>query len=171
MIIVYCSKTGSSERYARELASRTGYGCYDVGGDYPAEGQIVYFGWLRAGMVAGLNRVDKSRLKAVCAVGIEDRRQFNPKRVCDRNGFNVPVYYLRGWIDRGRLGAFDKLMLVLPRAMMKLQGLDEYTRPLFDAMTEGGSFYDDSELASVERFVAPRRLRGCGPSPCVMNVP
>ena len=37
--------------------------------------------------------------------------------------------------------------------MMKLQGLNEQNEPIFNAMMEGGSFYDEKYLDPVELFL------------------
>ncbi|MDO5862457.1 MAG: hypothetical protein Q4Q58_06680 [Thermoplasmata archaeon] len=153
MIIVHSSKSGSSKRYAEELASRTGLRCYPVGSDLPEGEPIVFFGWNRGDYVVGLNKVDKSRLKTVCVVGLDDEGRFDGRKVSDRNRVTVPVYYLRGWIDRSKLNLLDKGVLALVAAMMKLRGLNEHNRPIFDAMMEGGSFYYPSYLDSIELFI------------------
>ena len=73
----------------------------------------------------------------------------------DRNSVSVPVFYMRGWIDRSKLNVFDKTILLAVSVMMKLKGLNEFNRPIFDVMMEGGSFYDESQLDAVERFCKP----------------
>lgn len=156
MIIVYSSKSGSSRRYAEELAERTGLKCYDVR-SCPEGERIVFFGWDRGEYVVGLNRIDRSRLAAVCVVGLDDEGRFDKKSVSDRNHVTVPVYYLRGWIDRSKLNLVDKTVLAVVAAMMKLKGLNEFNKPIFDAMMEGGSFYDSKYLDSIELFIGSGR--------------
>lgn len=156
MIIVYSSKSGSSKRYAEELAERTGLECYDVH-SYPEGERIVFFGWDRGEYVVGLNRVDRTRLAAVCVVGLDDEGRFDKRKVSDKNRFTVPVYYLRGWIDRSKLNFVDKTVLAFVAAMMKLKGLNEFNKPIFDAMMDGGSFYDSKYLDGIEFFIGSGR--------------
>ena len=152
-IIVYSSHTGSTEKYALEFASRTALDCYPVGAGYPESEPIAFFGWLRKDVVVGIEKVDRSRLKAVCVVGLDNPGSFHPDIVASKNKYKVPTYYLRGWIDRKRLNIIDKSIVVLVCGMMKLKGLNERNLPLFNAMMEGGSFYDPSYLDPIERFL------------------
>ncbi len=156
MIVVYCSKSGSSERYAREFASRTGFECFSFDDKLPQDGPIVFFGWLRADTIVGIRGIDTTRLKAVCVVGLDDPSRFNRSSVSEKNGVRVPVYYMRGWIDRSKLGIADKAILLAVSVMMKLKGLDGEGEKVFDAMMNGGSFYDPAYLDPVIRFCGGR---------------
>lgn len=161
MIVVYSSKTGSSEAYARALASRLGCGCFSVKDSIPEGQPIVFVGWLRFDIISGIRSIDRSRLKAVCVVGIDDHARFETSkaRIAGRNGVTVPMFHLRGWIERMRLNVIDRTSLAVVAALTKLQGLDNATKPIFDAIMEGGSFYDESQLDSVVRFVSPSASR------------
>lgn len=152
-VIVYSSKSGSSRKYAEILSSRTGIPVYPVG-EQPDGESIVFFGWLRKDTVVGIDRVDKSMVVAVGAVGLDDDGRFSKSSVSDRNGIRVPIYYMRGWIDRKKLNILDKMVLLAVSVMMKLKGLNEHNKPVFDAMMEGGSFFDESYLDPLERFLA-----------------
>ncbi len=159
MIVVYSSKSGSSEKYARALAERIGAQCFSVKDKIPESEPIVFFGWIRGRAVVGLNRVDRSRLRAVCCVGLDVESHFSRQRTADGNNLSVPIYYLRGWIDRSKLNIFDRTVLAFMAAIFKLRGLDATTQPLFDAMMEGGSFYDEARLEQVELFCRTSRRR------------
>ena len=157
MIVVYSSKSGSSKAYAEALASRIGCGCFPIDGGIPDGEQIVFFGWMRGIDIVGIRGIDRKRLKAVCVVALDEVGRFesNKPKVLDRNSVSVPVFYMRGWIDRSKLNVFDKTILLAVSVMMKLKGLNEFNRPIFDVMMEGGSFYDESQLDAVERFCKP----------------
>lgn len=155
-IIMFSSKSGSSEWYARALASRTGLDVFPAS-DHPDGEDMVFFGWLRNDVVVGIGDVDPSRLLAVCVVGLDDVKKFPKREIADRNGIHVPIYYMRGWIDRKRLNPLDKAVLLAVCVMMKLKGLDPKDEPVFDAMMNGGSFVDDKYLEPVELFLGSRR--------------
>lgn len=157
MIIIYSSKSGSSRRYAEDLSQRTGLPCFCCDDEVPVGEQIVFFGWLRNDQIVGLNRVDKGRLKAVCVVGLDEEGRFDRPSVINRNKVSVPIYYLRGWIDRSKLDPLSKGVLLAVAVMMKLQGLNEHNEPIFNVMRQGGSFYDPRYLDSVERFINTSR--------------
>lgn len=154
-IIVYSSKSGSSKRYAESLSARTGCPIYSVY-DYPAEGDIIFFGWLRGNNIVGASHLDMSRVSAVGVVGLDDVGRFESSKVAEKNGIKAPVYYLRGAIDRSKLGIIDRCILLAVAVMMKLKGLNQFNKPIFDAMMEGGSFYDEEYLDPIELFVKSR---------------
>lgn len=150
MMIVYSSKTGTCRRYAEELSQRTGYPCYPVK-KAPSEGPVVFIGWLRGKFLVGSNKVDSSRVRAVCVVGLTPN--MNANKIASDNGFKVPGYYLRGGIDRSKLNIMDKLVIAVVCALMKLKGLNDNNRELFEVSMNGGSFYDSSSLDQIERFI------------------
>ncbi len=152
IVAVFSSKSGSSEKYARLFASHVGCECFSAEDRIPGDGSIVFFGWVRGPTIVGLRSIDKSRLKAVCAVGLDSSDRFDKVRMADSNKVSVPIFYVRGWIDRMRLGFVDKTVLAFVSAVMKIRGLNQYNQPVFDAMMEGGSFFDESMLADLERF-------------------
>lgn len=153
--IVYNSKSGSTKMYAESLGSRTGLKVFEAGSQ-PDDDQIVFFGWLRGNSVVGLSNVDHSKLIALCVVGLDSESRFNKAVIAEKNGVKVPVYYLRGHIIRSKLNILDKTVLLIVSVFMKLQGLNEYNKPVFDAMMEGGSFYDEKYLDPIELFLNTR---------------
>ena len=108
-------------------------------------------------MMPLMNFIGNLGYVAVCVVGLDDVGRFDKAAVAERNGVKVPVYYLRGWIDRSKLNIIDKTVLLAVCVMMKLKGLNQYNQPVFDAMMEGGSFYDEKFLDPVTMFVESRR--------------
>ncbi len=152
MIIVYSSKSGSSKKYAEILSERMAIPAYAAGSEPKGE-PMVFFGWLRKSTVVGLYKVDASKVRALCVVGLDDESRFSKPKVAEKNGVHAPVYYLRGWIDRSKLNVIDKTVLAVVAAMMKINGLNQFNQPIFDAMMEGGSFFDESYLAPIELFL------------------
>lgn len=152
MIIIYSSKSGSSAKYASILSSRTGLPSYRVTEEYPASENIVFIGWKKGSKVIGLDSIDRHRLVALCVVGID--RTLDSKALADELNISVPIYYLHGWIDRKEISLPDKLMLCFVCVMMKLKGLDDSNAPVFDAMMNGGSFFNESDLDGIARFLS-----------------
>ena len=70
--IVYNSKTGSCERYAKELSHKLVIPCYAQGCFRPrADAKVIYVSWIMAGKVVGLSKaVKKMDVGAVVAVGM-----------------------------------------------------------------------------------------------------
>lgn len=151
-VIVYSSKSGSAKKYAEILSEAVSLEAYPVGSQ-PVEEPVIFFGWIKGKEIVGLRKLDMGKLRAVCVVGLDDEGHFNKNAVSDHYGIKVPIYYLRGWIDRSRLGLADKAILMIVCVMMKLQGLNEFNQPIFDAMMNGGSFFDEKYLGPVETFI------------------
>ncbi len=152
MIIVYSSKSGSSAKYASVLSSRSGLPFYRVTDKYPDSENIVFIGWKKGSKVIGLDSIDRHRLVALCVVGID--RTLDSKTLADGLNISVPIYYLHGWIDRKKISLVDKLTLCFVCVMMKLKGLDDSDAPVFDAMMNGGSFFNESDLDGIVRFLS-----------------
>lgn len=154
VLVVYRSHTGSTKKYAEALAARGGFECIPARKLKDQEGEIVFFGWLRGSQVVGLAGIDRSRLKAVCVVGLDNR--FDKASVVSNNKIKCHVYYLRGWFEPKKVNPFERLFIYVVAAVMKLKGLNQHNQPIFDAMMEGGSFYDESALDDVAKFLKLR---------------
>ena len=151
-VIVYSSKSGSSKKYAEELSKATSIEAYPLGSQ-PVDESIIFFGWIKGKEIVGLRKIDVSRLLALCVVGLDDEGRFRKNVIADRYAVKVPIYYFRGWIDRSKLNIIDKTVLAVVSAIMKVHGLNEFNQPIFNAMMNGGSFFDEKSLKSIETFV------------------
>ncbi len=151
-IIVYSSRTGSTKKYAQIFSDRTGFDCYSISDKYDSQQQIIFFGWLKGPRIVGLDKVDASKLIAVAAVSLDDSPGFGWNKVKDVNDIKVPFYHMRGWIDRTKLSIPQKTFFLFLCTIYKLKGLDAHSKPLFDAMMNGGSFFDESSLDNLILF-------------------
>ncbi len=154
-IVVYSSHTGSTQKYAEAFSGKLSYPCYSIKDKYDPEEDIIYFGWLRGPRIVGLDVIDQKKLIAVVTVSIENKPEFF-RKIKEVNDIKVPAFHLRGWIDRKKVGILAKLMFCFICAMYKLKGLDSYTEPMFNAMMNGGSFYDESDLDPLIQFANTR---------------
>jgi len=151
-IIVYSSNTGSTKSYAQAFSGKVGYACFDSSEEYDRQQDIIYFGWMNGPKVVGLDNIDQTKLKAVVTVSIECDDEFFQK-IGKANDIKVPIFHLRGWIDRSKLGFGPKFLFFFICMMYKYNGLNDYTGPMYDAMKHGGSFYDESGLDPIIEFV------------------
>ena len=129
-----------------------GYPCYSVKGPYDPEEMIVFFGWLKGPKISGLSSVNKQKLLAIATVSLTDPPAFGWNKVKDVNGIMCPTYHFLGWIDRKKLYPHEKLLFYVLCAFMKLKGLDDNGKKVFDAMMQGGSFFDEGSMEQLERF-------------------
>lgn len=153
-IVVYSSHTGSTKKYAEIFSERTGLSCYSIKDKYDPEERIIFFGWLRGPRIVGLDAVDRSKIIAIGIVSLDDNPDFGWNKVVDTNKIKVPHYHMRGWVDRKKLNIFDKTLFTFLCAMYKLKGFNPHTQQLFDAMMNGGSFFDESALDNLILFAS-----------------
>jgi len=149
-IVIYSSHTGSSKKYAESFAEKMGFECHSVSEKIESIEPIIFFGWLKGPRIVGLDSADPFKLRAVVAVALEENPEFGWSKVKEVNNIRVPFYHVRGWIDRKKLNPLEKLFFLFLCVKMKLKGLDSHTQPLFDAMMNGGSFYDEAPLDRLE---------------------
>lgn len=123
MIIVYESKTGFTKRYAEMLAEKTGLKAYHIkeltGANKSDE--ILFLGWMKAGKVQGLNKLNKNQVKAVCASGIERAVKSSEDAAIARNKIEgLPFFYLRGGcLPLKDLKGMDKILMSMFVKMLK----------------------------------------------------
>ena len=99
--VVYTTNTGSTERYARLLAERTGLPAYSLAEakkEVSTGAEIVYLGWIMAGSVKGYAAAAKHyKVRAVCAVGMgQTGTQTDSVRKKTAVPTNIPVFTLQG---------------------------------------------------------------------------
>ena len=152
-IIVYNSKTGSSKRYAEILSERTGLPCYSVKESYPESEDIIFFGWLRKYTVVGLSAVNMKKLRAVCIVGLDNVDFFPKDAVIAHHRYDAETFYLRGWIIPEKINFMERFILrMVSKKILKAAG-EFADKDLIDAMLHGGSFFDETFIDPIVRFM------------------
>lgn len=125
MVIVYESKTGFTKKYADMLAAKTGFKAVPVReiSKIEKDEDIIFLGWMKAGMIQGLNKVRKYNIKAVCCSGLGKTAEPDAKTVIERNNIgNIPFFYLRGGcLPLKQLKGMDKFVMSLFVKMLKSQ--------------------------------------------------
>jgi len=125
MIIVYESKTGFTKRYADMLAEKTGLKAYRVK-ELPNAlmgEEIIFMGWMKAGMIQGLSKVRKLNVKAVCATGTGRTAGPDIQKVITANRIEgKPFFYLRGGcLPLKEIKGMDRFLLSVFLKMLKSQ--------------------------------------------------
>ena len=151
VIVVYSSKTGSTAKYAKEFSDNVGIDCFPVNDPLPSD-RVIFFGWLKGNKIIGFDSVKSMDLAAVCIVGLDDSSRFSKDSIPALTDVLCPVFYLRGATSIDRLSFTDRLVFFIVRMKMRIQGINQFNRPVFDAMKYGGSFYDSSFLRPIYEF-------------------
>ena len=157
--IVFTSNTGTTEKYARLLADKTGLPAYssEQARREIADGsEIIYLGWLKAGEIAGYAKAAKRySVKAVCGVGM-GKTGSQLDDVCKRNSIpaKTPLFTLQGGFDMNKLHGIYKFMM---KTMKKVVGKSLAEKPdrtpeeddMLDMMLHGGERVSEENLKAV----------------------
>ncbi|MGI6403130.1 MAG: flavodoxin domain-containing protein [Oscillospiraceae bacterium] len=161
MVIVYESKTGFTKKYADLLAAKTGlkvFGVKDLATIGP-DAEIIFLGWLKAGMIQGLKKVRKYNLKAVCASGTAPTAEPNAQTIMARNKIeNIPFFYVQGGcLPIKEIKGMDKIMLSIFVSMLKKRKVkDEKTRNAIDHIENGFDGVKEEHLSPVLEWLNTR---------------
>lgn len=168
MIVLYGSRYGSAERYAREFSRLTGAEAFPAGAvkRIPAGEEVVYFGGVYAGGVRGLRRAAKkiaagsARLLAVATVGLVDPADEKNAGTLRRGVLallpgplrGVRIFHLRGSIDYAKLSRGHRFLMGLLYAFEKRtppERRSAESRAIVETYGGAADFVDFSALAPV----------------------
>lgn len=157
--IIYTTNTGSTARYAKMLAEKTGLQAFSIEeakSKVEAGSEIVYLGWIMASKVKGYNTATKKyKVKAVCAVGMEKtgtRTEEIRKRTCVPD--EIPLFTLQGNFDVKKLHGIYRLMMNMMVKMATKQLGEKADRTqredeMFEIMLHGGEKVKEENLGEV----------------------
>ena len=156
--LVYTSNTGYTEKYAKLLGEQLGLPAFSAeqADSLPEGTEILYLGWLMAGVVKGYKKAaQRFSVAAVCGVGMGPAgSQDSDVRKNNAIPQEVPVFTLQGGFDRTKLhGIYRFMMGVMIKVMGSSLRKKENRTPEEDAMlemvTNGGDFVDVRQLDGV----------------------
>ena len=157
--IIYTTNTGSTERYARLLARKTGLPAYSLAEAKKrvfARAEVIYLGWIMAGSVKGYAEAAKRyRVRAVCGVGMgQTGTQTDSVRKKSAVPLSIPLFTLQGNFDVKKLhGVYRPMMEIMVKTAGK--GLAEKSDrtpeedDMLDMMLHGGERVKAENLRAV----------------------
>lgn len=167
-LVLYRSKTGYTEKYARWLAQELGCEAKefrDSEGNWAEYDTVIYGGGLYAGGINGFKSFRK-RMQAnpgkryfLFAVGATPGRPDEIEAIRSHNltaqeANAIPFYYLRGGFDHEKLKGADRLMMALMRkalAAKKAPGPDD--QALLEAFSQPVDFTDRAQLLPIVQAI------------------
>ena len=168
--IVYTTNTGSTERYVRLLARETGLPAYSLAEAkkaVPANGEVIYLGWIMAGAVKGYAAAaGRYRVRAVCGVGMgQTGTQTDSVREKTKVPASVPVFTLQGNFDVKKLhGVYRPMMEIMVKTAGKALAEKSDRTPeeddMLDMMLHGGERVKAEHLRAVLDWYDARKGRG-----------
>ena len=156
--IVYTSNSGFTKHYAELLAQETGLPVYSLKKEskkVPAGSEIIYLGWLMAGIVKGYKKAAKMyTVKAVCAVGMACPTEKYREEIQKKFSDGLAVFYLQGGFDIKKLHGIYKFMMqsMSKAAGKKLEEKKDKTDEeiiMLDLMKNGGDMVRRENLDEV----------------------
>ena len=112
-VIIYKSKTGHTERYARMLSKELNIPCYSYKDAKVCENDdVIFLSYIYASKIMGLSKIlKKYKVKVVIAVGAMPYSEDYLNTLKDANNIKLPFFYLRGGIDYSKLNFFFRKFL------------------------------------------------------------
>ena len=157
--IIYTTNTGSTERYAKLLAQKTGLPVYSLAEAKKrvfAGAEVIYLGWIMAGSVKGYAEAAKRyQVRAVCGIGMgQTGTQTDSVRKKSAIPVNISLFTLQGNFDVKKLHGVYRLMMEI---MVKTAGKglaeksDRSTEEddMLDMMLHGGKRVKAENLSAV----------------------
>ena len=154
MKIVYQSKTGFTEKYAKMLGERLGITPIRVKDYRPAtDDEIIFLSWVTANGIAKLSKVKgKCKIKCIGAVGLAVPSEENTNNLLNANKIcDIPLFYLRGGVDFTKLKGLTKwLMKTIVKSDIKKNVIVGDSETI---LTKGISFVSEDNLDEITTFI------------------
>ena len=157
--IIYTTNTGSTERYAKLLAQKTGLPAYSLAEAKKrvlAGAEVIYLGWIMAGSVKGYAEAAKLyQVRAVCGVGMgQSGTQTDSMRKKSAIPAGIPLFTLQGNFDVKKLhGVYRLMMEIMVKTAGKGLAEKKDRTPdeddMLDMMLHGGERVKAENLSAV----------------------
>ena len=149
-VIIYKSKTGHTERYAKMLSEELNIPCYSYKDAIVSKNdEVIFLSYIYASKIMGLSKIlKKYNVKVVIAVGALAYSKDYLNTLKDANNIKLPFFYLRGGIDYSKLNFFfSKFLPVIGKDIAK----DD--KELLNLFKNGGDFVTKDNLSEVLNYL------------------
>ena len=149
-VIIYKSKTGHTERYARMLSKELNIPCYSYNDAKVSENdEIIFLSYIYAYKIMGLSKILKRyKVKVIIAVGVLAYSKDYLNTLKDANNIKLPFFYLRGGIDYSKLNFFFRKFLPVIG-----KGIAKDDKELLNLFKNGGDFVTKDNLNEVLNYL------------------
>lgn len=149
-VIIYKSKTGHTERYAKMLSEELDIPCYSYKEAKVSDNdEVIFLSYIYASKIMGLSKVlNKYNVKAIIAVGALAYSKDYVNTLKQTNNIDKPFFYLRGGIDYSKLNfIFRKFLPIIGKDIAK----DD--KELLNLFKNGGDFVTKDNLKDVINYL------------------
>ena len=157
--IIYNSETGFTKEYAEMLSEKINVPYYtlkEAKKEINKQDEIVYLGWICAGVIKGLNKVrNKYKVKCYGAVGAFPKDANYIETLTKSNGLEKDkLFYLRGGINFGKLKGYKKFIVKIVGSVLEKNNKGkEGSEELIRIFNEGASFVDVKNLDEMIDYI------------------
>ena len=157
MKIIYCSNTGFTKQYTIMLANKLGIESIDVKDikkyDIKDE-EIIFLGWIFAGIIMGLNKVRQYKLKCVISVGILRLTDEYKNELIKSNNIerDKSFFYIQGGIDYKELKGIKKILLKAVASNIIKENKNE-NEGIINILKNGGSLVKEENLNDIIEYI------------------
>ena len=149
-VIIYKSKAGHTERYARMLSKELNIPCYSYKDAKVSENdEIIFLSYIYASKIMGLSKIlKKYNVKVIIAVGALAYSKDYLNTLKNNNNIKLPLFYLRGGINYSKLNFFfRKFLPVIGKDLAK----DD--KELLNLFKNGGTFVTKDNLKEIINYL------------------
>ena len=149
-VIIYKSKTGHTERYARMLSEELNIPCYSYkDAKINDNDEVIFLSYIYASKIMGLSKtLKKYNIKVLIAVGALAYSKDYLNTLKDANNVKLPFFYLRGGIDYSKLNFFfRKFLPIIGKDIAK----DD--KELLNLFKNGGDFVNKDNLKETLNYL------------------
>ncbi len=149
-VIIYKSKTGHTEKYAKMLSKELNIPCYSYKDAKVSEkDEVIFLSYIYASKIMGLSKIlKKYNVKVVIAVGALGYSKDYLNTLRDANSIKLPFFYLRGGIDYSKLNFFFRNFLSIIG-----KGIAKDDKELLNLFKNGGDFVNKDNLKEVLNYL------------------
>lgn len=162
--IVYTTKTGFTEQYAKMLGEKLLLSVYPLkqASKQLSKGDnIIYLGWICAGNIKGFVQAAKRfSVRAVCGVGLCDTGTLTAEvRKATGVPEKIPLFTLQGGFDRSKLKGVDKLMItLLTKGLASQKQRSDQDERMLELLSKDENYVCTENLAQVLQWYKERYI-------------
>ena len=154
--IVYKSKTGHTEKYAKMIGEKLNIPCYalkEAKTKLMKNDEIIYLGWVCATKIVGLKKSLKNYKVNCCgAIGAYPKTNENIQDLEKSNNIKIPIFYMQGGIDYNKLNkVYKKLLQAIGKAIQS--SADNTDKEIVEMFEKGKSFVCEENIKEIINYI------------------
>lgn len=163
--IVYTSKTGFTQKYAKMLSEKLGIPAYPLAGaeqHLKRGAKIIYCGWICASRVQGYRKAARHyRIEAVCGIGMCGIDEMTDEvRAATKIPENIPLFTLQGGLDLSRLRGIKRLTIkMIAKGLSDQKSRTAQEERMLTLLRQGGDYVKEENLAAVLEWCGKKNAR------------